>query len=129
MKVRLEFSHENVKKPILSEIIMETKVPMNILDAKVTQTEAEMVVDIPLEGERLKETLDLFQKAGVGARAIFKTIEIDKTKCTSCGACVSPCPVSALQQDVNWDIEFDEELCIGCGICVQACPVRIITML
>lgn len=54
-------------------------------------------------------------------------IEVDKTKCAYCGACVGVCPVSALRlKDIT--IVCDEK-CISCGTCEKACPMNAITTL
>ncbi|MEM3382981.1 MAG: 4Fe-4S binding protein [Nitrososphaerales archaeon] len=129
MKMKLIYSRENLGKPILSEVINKTNLPINILEAKITLNTGEMLIDVPAEGEKLKEVSYLFQKAGLIVKEITRTIEIDREKCISCGACVSPCPVKAITQDSNWDVIFHEEKCVGCGICVNACPVRAIQML
>jgi NAD-dependent dihydropyrimidine dehydrogenase PreA subunit len=129
MKLKLIYSRENLGKPILSEVISKTNLPINILEAKITLNTGEMLIDVPAAGEKLKEVSNLFRKAGLIVKEITRTIEIDYERCISCGACVSPCPVKAITQDMNWDLVFYEEKCIGCGICVNACPVRAIRML
>ncbi len=129
MKLKLIYSRENLGKPVLSDVISKTNLPINILEAKITLNTGEMLIDVPAVGEKLKEVSNLFQKAGLVVKEITRTIEIDREKCISCGACVSPCPVRAITQDLNWDVDFDEQKCVGCGICVDACPVRAIRML
>jgi len=45
--------------------------------------------------------------------------------CTSCGVCVSECPVSAISEgDSQYEISDD---CIDCGACVSACPMDAIS--
>jgi len=126
MKLRLLYTRSNVNNPVISDIVLKTRVPLNILEAKVSLNGGEMVVDVPATGKKLDEVQELFEKAGVSAKEIKSVIEIDYEKCISCGACVSPCPVQAIKQKPEWDIELDEERCIRCLICVNACPVRAI---
>lgn len=45
------------------------------------------------------------------------TLRRDKTKCTSCGVCVSACPMGA--DPVR---KPDSAECIRCGLCADACP-------
>lgn len=45
--------------------------------------------------------------------------EVDFSKCTTCGRCVSACPVSAISSDC---ITVDRSLCIKCCACVKVCP-------
>lgn len=126
MKLRLLYTRSNVSNPVISDIVLKTRVPINILEAKVSLNGGEMVVDVPATGKKLDEVKELFEKAGVSAKEIKSVIEIDYEKCISCGACVSPCPVQAIKQNPEWDIELDEGKCIRCLICVNACPVRAI---
>jgi len=126
MKLRLLYTRSNVSNPVISDIVLKTRVPINILEAKVSLNGGEMVVDVPATGKELDEVRGLFERAGVSAKEIKSVMEIDCEKCISCGACVSPCPVQAIKQKPEWDIELDEGRCIRCLICVNACPVRAI---
>lgn len=112
--------------PVLSRIVLKTGVPINILDAKVTAATGEMIVDVPVQGRQLEEAVSLFQEAGVNVKKILSSVEINYDRCTSCGACVSPCPVQAIVQHEDWSVELDETKCIRCLVCVDACPVRAI---
>ncbi len=42
--------------------------------------------------------------------------------CTSCGACVSECPVDAITEGDGIFV-IDADSCIDCGACAGACPV------
>jgi NAD-dependent dihydropyrimidine dehydrogenase PreA subunit len=129
MKLKLIFTHENISKPIISETVLKTKIPINILEAKVTPDAGEMIVEVLAMGEKLEEIVKNFQEYGVIVEKIPSTIKIDYEKCISCGACVSSCPVQAIIQDSNWEIEFNEEKCIRCLICVNSCPMMAIKVL
>ena len=126
MKVRLVYPTGKVANPVISQIVLNTGIMVNILEAKVTPTSGEMIVDIPARGTRLEETITLFEKSGVHVEKIPAIVSIRNEKCISCGACVSPCPVQAIRQNSDWSVELDEEKCVNCLICVDACPVRAI---
>lgn len=128
MKLKLIYSPDVVEKPILAEIILKTGVPMNILEAKVNAQKGELVVSVPASGKQLEDIIDMLEKAGVKTRIFAKILEIDMGRCTSCGACISPCPTRALMFKPDWTIEFNEERCVACRVCVNACPVRAITV-
>ncbi|MCS7117024.1 MAG: 4Fe-4S binding protein [Nitrososphaerota archaeon] len=129
MKLKLVYSHENVKKPILAKIVLKTNLLINIIEAKVTANMGEMIIDIPSEGEQLREVIDYLRSEGVTVKEVVRTIEIDHDRCIACGACVSSCPADAIKQNEDWSVRFIEENCIGCRICVYACPVRVIQAL
>ncbi len=128
VKVKLIYSHGVVEKPVLATIVLKTGVPINILEAKVNAQKGELIVSIPVAGDKLEEILNLFREAGVQVQEFAETLRIDWNKCTACGACISPCPTRALKFKEDWTLEFDEEKCVACGICVTACPVKAITM-
>jgi ferredoxin len=48
--------------------------------------------------------------------------EIDRKKCLRCGACVSVCPVMALELREDGGIQNDSAKCTLCGICQKVCP-------
>lgn len=126
MKLRLVYHTDKVGNPVLSQIVLNTGIMINILEAKVTPTTGEMIVDIPVRGTQLEETISLFEKEGVRVDKILAVVRIDFDRCISCGACVSPCPVQAIKQNADWSVELEEAKCIKCLLCVDACPVRAI---
>jgi len=127
LKLRLLYSRKEMSRPILADTIMKTGVPINILEAQMTPESGQMIVDVPVENRKLGEVVSAFETEGVTVQEIVSTITIDFDRCISCGACVSPCPVSAITQRADWNVEYDEKKCIRCKVCVEACPVRAIT--
>ena len=127
MKLKLTYTYQNTNTPALSNTVLETGVPLNILDATVTNGAGEMIIDVPASGEKLESVIVILRRQGVAAKKIAAVVTIDKKRCISCGACVSPCSVHAINQASNWDVEVDHDKCIRCLLCVKACPVRAIS--
>ena len=125
MRILLRFSEKIVEEPIISQIILDLKVPINIITAQVSSKGGEVLVEIP--DESLEKVVKEFRKRGA-AVSIPKLIEVDSEKCISCGACITLCPVEAITIDEDASVIFDKEKCIGstCGACVDACPSRAI---
>jgi Fe-S-cluster-containing dehydrogenase component len=50
-----------------------------------------------------------------------------KRNCMHCNvpACVSVCPVGALQKTDQGAVSYDEDRCMGCRYCLIACPYRV----
>lgn len=46
---------------------------------------------------------------------------VREVTCIACGACVSVCPVEAI--DMNEKAQISEKKCIGCAECLAVCPV------
>ena len=126
MKLKLIYTHESVSKPLLAEAILKTGFIVNILDARVTPTTGEIVIDVQAVGEKATEFIELLQREGCNVTQIAKFLEFDRDRCICCGACVSLCPVGAIRQDKDWQIYLDDSKCIGCRLCVNACPMYVI---
>jgi ferredoxin len=59
----------------------------------------------------------------------FGTIEVNKDRCTLCLSCVSACPASALQDNLELpQLRFIEKNCVQCGLCATTCPEDAITL-
>ena len=52
-------------------------------------------------------------------------IVVQKENCIGCGACISICPVGAIEFEANGKAEIGEN-CIVCGACISECPVKCI---
>ena len=124
-RILLRFSENIVEKPITSQIILELKVPINIITAYVDSKGGEVLAEVP--NEALQEVVKAFRKQGATV-SIPKLIEIDSEECISCGACLTLCPVEAITLDEDATVVFNQEKCLGntCSACVDACPSKAI---
>ena len=124
-RILLRFSEALVGQPITSQIILEYKVPINIVTAHVNSKGGEVLAEIP--DDALDKTVKAFRAKGVEV-SIPKLVEVDSEECFSCGTCVSLCPVEAISIDKDGSVVFDREKCVGstCSACVDACPTRAI---
>ena len=125
VRILLRFSEKIVEEPIISHIILELKVPVNIITAHVNSKGGEVLAEVP--DEALEKLISEFRKRGATV-SIPELIEVDSEKCISCGACVTLCPVEAITIDEDASVVFDKEKCLGstCSACVDACPSRAI---
>lgn len=126
VRILLKFSEEIVEEPIVSRIILELKVPINIITAHVNSKGGEVLAEVP--DEAMEKVVQAFRMKGVTV-SLPKLIEVDTEKCISCGSCVALCPVEAITLAEDASIVFDKEKCVGstCSACVDACPARAIT--
>ena len=54
-------------------------------------------------------------------------IQVNRERCTGCGACVGICPRGALFV-ADGCADVDESLCDSCGLCIGACPEEAISL-
>jgi len=114
-----------VGKPITSEIVLKYNLPINIITANITSKGGEFLAEIP--DEALEKMVKAFRQRGLIV-TLPKLIEIDEKECFSCGACITICPVEALEFDTDFSLVFNKEKCLGstCNACVDACPAKAI---
>lgn len=127
MKLKIVYNKWHVDKPILSCVVLKIGMPLNIIEAHVSPTGGEVVIDVPKD-EYVGKVVEAFREEGVLVKELTKNVEVEASKCIACGACISPCPVGAikLSQDT---ITIDDVKCVRCEACVYACPLRAIRLL
>jgi NAD-dependent dihydropyrimidine dehydrogenase PreA subunit len=124
VRILLRFFEETVEQPIVSQIILDLKVPLNILTAYVNSKGGEVLVEVP--NEALDKVVAAFRKKGVIV-SFPKLIEVDTDKCISCGSCVSLCPVDAITWRKIGRLSLTRRnASAACSACVDACPAKAI---
>ena len=125
VRILLRFSQELVEQPITSNIILELKVPVNIITAHVNSKGGEVLAEIP--DEAMDKVVKAFRQKGVEV-SIPRLVEVDTDQCFNCGMCITLCPVEAITMDKDDTVIFNREKCVGstCSACVDACPSRAI---
>ena len=60
--------------------------------------------------------------------AIHELPDLDETRCTGCGDCVSVCPADCLEMAASlpWLPRPDD--CTSCSLCALVCPAEAIKM-
>ncbi len=124
-RILLKFSEKIVEQPIISKIILDLKLPINIITANINSKGGEVLAEVP--DEDLNRVVKAFRKKGVSV-SLPKLIEVDCEECINCGSCVTLCPVEAITMTDDNSIVFNKEKCLGstCSACVDACPARAI---
>jgi L-aspartate semialdehyde sulfurtransferase ferredoxin len=125
VRLLLKFSEEIVEQPIISQLILDLKVPINIITAHVDSKGGEVLAEV--SAEAADKVVKALRKKGVIV-TMPKLIEVDMDKCLSCGSCIALCPVEAITQAEDRSVVFNKEKCVGstCSACVDACPARAI---
>lgn len=128
VRILLRFPEKIVDQPIISQVVLQNSVHLNILAAHVNSHGGEVLVEIPSK-EDARRAVKAFKEHGVIV-AFPKLVGVDEEKCLHCGACYSLCPVGAIIIKDDFSVSFDREKCIGssCGQCVDACPTRAIIL-
>jgi ferredoxin len=99
--------------------------------AQEKRSTLDMALDHLIEhAPAMKEAQDRPEAIALPAQgAPFGNLIINKDACTLCLSCVSACPASALQDNVERpQLRFIEKNCVQCGVCVKTCPENAITL-
>ena len=71
------------------------------------------------------------ERSVTAGRVPFGRLEVDGSRCSGCGLCVTDCPTGALtlsSDDESSCILFRHDLCVACGRCADICPEKCLKM-
>ena len=121
--VILNFPPSKVDKPVISSMIRQHDVEVNILQANVTQDEEGRMFTI-FQGTRqsVLDALAFLRENQVRTILPVQNLVWDEERCVGCGACVGQCPARAFRVEAaSGRVVFDDEKCVACELCVPAC--------
>ena len=127
----LHYPRRLIEQPVISNLIKEYDLTVNISRARIGQDEeGTMVIEISGPADNLKNGLQYLKEIGVTFKLISKVIKRIEENCTHCSACTVVCPSEALviENRSSMEVKFIENRCTGCGLCIPACPYRAMEM-
>ena len=128
IKASLGFDETTVGRPIITELVRDFGLVVNILQAEIsTGKRGRSVVDMTGDEQQLKKALSYLEECGVSVSLFTTRIIHNDKKCVDCGACTSVCPNGALHiGEPDWTLMYEADRCVRCRQCVPACPMRAI---
>jgi ferredoxin len=127
----LHYPRRLIEQPVISNLIKEYDLTVNISRARIGQDEeGTMVIEISGSAENLDSGLKYLREIGVTFKPVSKIIKRVEKRCTHCSACTVVCPSGALviENRSSLEVLFVEEKCTGCGLCIPACPYKAMEM-
>jgi ferredoxin len=121
--VILNFPRALVDKPVISSVIRNYDVEVNILQAFITpDEEGQMFTLFKGQARAVDRALDYLRENDVRTILPVKNLVWDEARCVHCGACVGQCLSSAFTQDSVTRLTLHEaEKCVACELCIPAC--------
>ncbi len=125
-KIVLHFPQKTVDKPIVSGLIRDYGLDLNILKASISPgEEGLMVLEVSGDQKDYDRGIKYLQSAGVEIQSLSQDVLRNEQRCTHCGACITMCPTQAFTLEARTrKVLFDNSKCIVCELCVRACPPR-----
>ncbi len=123
-KIVLRFNTSISDKPIISKLVKDYDLEVNIIKANVNPLkEGTMVLEII--GQQFDRGIEYLRSLGVQVEALTQDIIRDEEKCVMCGACTATCPTNALYIDrPSMEVHFNSDHCVVCQLCVKICPFK-----
>ncbi len=124
-KLLLTFNKNSVEKPIVYHLVKDFDLIINLYRARITAEEqGSMILDVTGTEKNIEDGIAFIEKEGVLIDDAQKSFRWDEHICTSCGNCLTHCPVDALhiESKATMKVVFDPDLCIDCLGCIDNCP-------
>lgn len=124
-RVMFSFPAEAANKPVVSLLIRDFRLNVNIFRAKVNQDEEGfMILDITGEQSDIDEGLKHLESLGISISENKTGLVWDEKKCSGCGNCVTHCPTAALHiaDRKTMRVSYNPRDCVECLNCVENCP-------
>lgn len=122
-KLVLTFPPPLVKEPIVTRLVREHNLDVNIMSASISPDEqGHMVIELVGEPADIENAKIYFDGLGVMHEPLIRDVRWIEERCVHCTACITVCPTEALQIDRDtMKISFDQDKCIACGLCIPVC--------
>jgi len=119
----LNFPKSMIEKPVISRVIRDYDVEVNILQAKITPEEdGRMFVIFSGGPDAVEQSLGYLRESGVQVILPTQNLVWDESRCVSCSACVGQCISNAFTVDPQTHrVTYESERCIACELCIPAC--------
>jgi len=131
-KVLLYFPKCETEKPIVSHLVRDYNLMVNLFRAKVTENEeGYLVLDLDGSDKDIDKAIDYLSGLGIQITETETSIRWDKDLCISCGNCLTHCAPHALNIDdrSTMEVTFHNDKCVECMSCLEVCPFGAITSL
>jgi len=129
--IMLHYPKDLTNKPIISNLIRQFDIVVNISRARIDpDEEGTMVIELSGIRKNVDAGISYLKDLGISLKSVSKIIKRIDERCTHCGTCVTICPTGALtvEDRKKMLVSFIEDKCIACGLCVNACPYKAMKM-
>jgi len=119
----LNFPKSLIGRPVISHVIKNYDVEVNILQATITpQEDGHMFTIFSGKKQSVLKALDYLSENEVQIIKPEKNLVRDEARCVHCTACVGQCISNAYTVDpTTYKVVYNADHCIACKLCIDAC--------
>jgi ferredoxin len=129
-RVVLNYPPHLVDHPIITKMVRDFDLTVNILRADVSPRGGRMVIEVEGKKPGLDAGISYVKEIGVGIEPLAQDVKWHEDRCTQCTACISICPTKALDVDrKHMEVSFQRDKCIACEACIPVCPYHAMEIL
>lgn len=124
-RLLLVFPQYAAEQPIISALVRDFQLDVNIYRARITEDEeGYMVLDIKGEETGIRKGIAYIKRFDIAINETERGLHWDEDRCVSCTNCLSHCPTEALYipDRKTMKVNFDSDKCIECLSCIANCP-------
>ena len=125
-RVVLSYPPHLVDQPIISRLVKDYDLMVNIMRARITPKEqGRLTLEITGKRAALEAGIEYLKEMGVEIQPMAQDVRRHEDRCIHCTACISICPTKALEIDrAKMEVSFKRDRCIACELCIPVCPYR-----
>ncbi|MCP4602566.1 MAG: 4Fe-4S dicluster domain-containing protein [Proteobacteria bacterium] len=119
----LNFPKALIDSPVISHVIRNYDVEVNILQAHITPEEdGHMFAIFSGEKSSVNGAFEYLKKSTIQVILPTRNLVWNEEHCVHCTACVGQCPSAAFTVDQKtFKVDYNEKRCIACKLCIPAC--------
>lgn len=120
--VILSFPKDLIDQPLVSKLIREKGIEINILQAYITPEGGQLFAIFKGDRAAVEGAIDLLKQQQLTVTLPVTNLVWDKERCVHCGGCTGQCSTGALAIDPEtFEVHYDGTSCIACKLCIPAC--------
>jgi len=125
-RIVLNYPPRLVDQPIISKLVKDFDLEVNISRARITpREEGRLVLEVTGKRSGLEAGFKYLSEIGVKVEPLAQDVRWHEDRCIHCTACISTCPTHALDVDrKSMEVSFKRDKCIACELCIPACPYQ-----
>jgi L-aspartate semialdehyde sulfurtransferase ferredoxin len=132
-KKRVVFNYppHMVDHPVISRMVKEFDLEVNILRARITpKEEGRLVLEIFGKRQSVEAGINYVREMGVDIQSLAQDVKWHEDRCTHCTACISVCHSKALDvKRPEMTVSFNRDRCTACEFCIPVCPYQAMEIL